>query len=307
METVLISGGTGMIGSEIAQALLGKGYRVIILTRKLPHKNTLNENLAYALWNLREKTIDEEAIKSTDHILHLAGEGIADKRWTAKRKQQIVESRVKSGELLVEALKTIPHKVRTFTSAAATGWYGPDPVIPNPSPFIETSHSSDDFLGQTCRAWEASVQPVQALGIKLTIFRQGIVLSNKGGAMKRFKLPVRFGLATILGTGRQVISWIHIDDLVRLYINSIEKKSFSGIYNAVSPQPVSNKNFMLTLARKIKGRFFIPIYIPAFLLKLIYGELSIEVLKSVTVSSQKLKDAGFTFQYPSIDSALGSA
>ncbi len=304
MATITITGGTGMIGTVLTQALLARKHRVIILTREGEKKKAETEGLSYAEWNMASRKIDERAIKQADYIVHLAGANVAGKRWTRKRKQEIVDSRVKSGELIVHSLRNIPNNVKAVISASAIGWYGPDPVVPNPDPFREDAPASDDFLGRTCLAWEKSLEPAKALGKRLVYLRTGIVLGKEGGALQEFRRPLKFGFATILGSGKQVISWVHIDDLVRLYIAAIEKDEMTGAYNAVAPMPVSNKDLVLQLARKKKGRFFIPIYVPAFALKLVLGEMSVEVLKSATVSCAKLHVEGFTFLYPSLDAAL---
>lgn len=300
METVLITGGTGLVGEALGQALLHKGYSVIILSRQ---SIDTAPGLSYARWNVEQQTIDKRAIEMADYIIHLAGAGVAERRWTKKRKQEIVNSRVNSGRLITESLRTIPNKVKTVVSASAIGWYGPDPAIPNSKPFAETDACHNDFLGIACKQWEESIEPVTQSGKRLVKFRTGIVLSNKGGALREFKKPLRFGIATVLGRGRQVISWIHIDDLVQLYISAIENPEINGVYNAVAPAPVSNKELTLQLAKSRK-RFFIPIHIPSFLLKLFLGEMSAEVLKSCTVSSKKIEDAGYQFLFPSVQSAL---
>jgi uncharacterized protein (TIGR01777 family) len=304
METVLITGGTGMIGKALTTALLEKNYYVIILSRNAANGQRTTNNLSYAQWNINEQAIDKEAIAKADYIIHLAGAGVADKRWTKKRKQEIIDSRVKSSELLVKALQENTNKVKAIISSSAIGWYGPDPKVPNPHPFTEDDPANDGFLGTTCLQWEKSIEPVLKLNKRLVKLRIGIVLSNEGGAFKEFKKPVRFGVAAILGSGKQIISWIHIDDLVRLFIAAIENEKMNGSYNAVAPHPVSNKDLTIQLARIKKGKFFIPVQVPSFVLKLVLGELSIEVLKSATVSCGKIHDAGFTFQYPSIDAAL---
>lgn len=305
MQTVLITGGTGLIGKALTKLLISKGYQVIILSRNAG-KHTSTGNIRYAAWNIDDQTVDLEAIRQADYIVHLAGAGVADKRWTGKRKKEIVESRTRSSALLIKALKEIPNKVKAVVSASAIGWYGPDPVIPNPAPFVETDPANKDFLGETCRLWEESIHPVIGIGKRLVKFRTGIVLSDQGGALNEFKRPLRFGIAGIMSKGKQIISWIHIDDLCRMYVDAIENETLEGTYNAVAPRPASNKELVLQLARAIKGSFYIPLHIPAFILKLLLGDMSIEVLKSTTVSPHKIRKAGFNFLYPSIEAAIAA-
>lgn len=301
MKTVLITGGSGLVGTALRHALLTKGYKVIILTRNAAGKKS-TDVLSYAEWNVEEQQIDKSAIAGADYIIHLAGAGVADKRWTKKRKKEIVNSRIDSSKLIVDNLRLVPNKVKAIISASAIGWYGADPAIPNPHPFIESDPADNEFLGDTCKKWEASIDAVEQIGKRLVKLRTGIVLSNKGGALKEFKKPLGFGMAAILGNGKQVISWIHIDDLVEMYIAAIENETIRGVYNAVAPNPVSNKEFILHLARK--NKFFIPIHVPSFLLKIVLGEMSIEVLKSATVSCNKIQAVGFVFHHPTLQVAL---
>lgn len=304
MYTVLITGGTGLVGRALAKQFAEKGNQVIVLTRKMPAAAE-SSSITYALWNVNSNTIDNAAIAKADYIIHLAGAGVMDKRWTASYKKEIQESRIKSSALLAASLKNHPHKVKAFISSSAIGWYGADSTL-HKKTFTETDAPAADFLGETCRLWEQSTIPVKDAGIRLVHLRTGIVLSNEGGALAEFKKPIRFGVAGILGNGKQIISWVHVDDLCRMYIAAIEKEEMHGAYNAVAPAPVSNKEFTLALAKKMKGKFFIPAYVPSFLLKLALGESSEEVLKSTTVSCQKIKDSGFTFLYPSIEAALAN-
>ena len=303
METVLITGGTGLIGKALTQALIERGFNVIILTRHPNDKQkTKNDKLSFAAWDVNKQTLDKEAFAKADYIIHLAGASVAEKRWTAKRKQEIVSSRVESGELIVESLKKIPSKVKTVISATAIGWYGPDKN--DEKEFTEDDPSSNDFLGQTCKQWEAAIEPASFLGKRLVKLRIGIVLSNEGAAYVEFKKPLKFGLATILGNGKQIVSWIHIDDLIRAILFAMEDEKMEGVYNAVAPHSVSNKELVLEIARKERGKSYIPVHVPSFALKIRLGEMSVEVLKSATVSSEKIQQAGFIFQYPDLASAI---
>lgn len=306
MPTVLITGGTGLIGTALTNYLLARNYTVIIMSRSVKNQPfTLKQNAVnFAGWDTDTQTIDTAALAEADYIIHLAGAGVAEKRWTVKRKKEIQGSRIKSGQLLSKSLKEIPNKIKAVVCASAIGWYGPDPGIPNSNPFTEDAKADSAFLGETCRLWEQSVEPVKDLNIPLIKLRIGIVLSNDGGALKEFKKPIRFGVAGILGSGKQMISWIHIDDLCRMMEFALLHEKIEAVYNAVSPNPVSNKTLTISLAKKIKGRFFSPVYIPAFILKIMLGEMSVEVLKSATVSCKKIQDAGFIFLYPSVDAAL---
>jgi uncharacterized protein (TIGR01777 family) len=316
MATVLITGGTGLIGKTLGHALLEKGYCVIVLTRNPEKQIASSPGLSYAKWDIVNKAIDPDVIAKADHIIHLAGAGVADKRWTKKRKQEIVSSRVESCKLIVDSLKVIPNKVKAVISSSAIGWY----LTPGPSPSFgfapdklgegggfrkleETDPAANDFLGITCKQWEESIEPVTQLGKRLVKLRTGIVLSKEGGALKEFIKPLRFGIAAILGSGKQIISWIHINDLVRMFIAAIENENMSGVYNAVAPNPVSNKELTLQLA-KSRHKFFIPVHVPSFLLKIVLGEMSIEVLKSASVSCEKILDTSFKFHFPDIHTAL---
>ena len=308
MATILITGGTGLVGRALCKALQERGYDIIILTRKIRpiiHNQQPADRIRYAEWNVDAQIIDKDAIAKADYILHLAGAGVAEKRWTKKRKKEIIDSRVKSGQLIVESLRNIPNKVKAIIAASAIGWYGADPVVPNPNNFTEDAPADKEFLGDTCHQWEQSIEPVAQLNKRLVKLRIGIVLSKEGGALKEFIKPLKFGVAAILGNGKQMISWIHIDDLVSMFITSIEHENISGVYNAVAPAPVSNKELTLQLA-KSRMKFYFPIYVPSFILKLMLGEMSIEILKSATISCSKILREGFRFKYPVIAGALAA-
>ncbi len=300
MSTILITGGTGLIGTAITKHLISNLHEVIVLTRT--PKQSHQTGITYANWNVEEQTIDIAAVQRADYIIHLAGANVAEKRWTETRKKEILQSRTQSSALLVKALKDNSHKVQAVISASAIGWYGPD--TKTSKPFTEITPSFDDYLARTCKAWEESLDDIQKLNIRLVKLRTGIVLAKEGGAMAEFMKPLKAGFATIMSTGKQVISWIHIQDLVRIYEYAMLHGEMNGIYNAVAPQPISNKELVIKLAEKMRGKMFMTINVPAIGLKIALGEMSIEVLKSTTVSANKIKDAGFKFYYPSITSAL---
>jgi len=301
MQTILITGGTGLVGKTLSKYLLNKGYAVIILTRNIPAATTV-EGLSYATWNVKKQTLDVAALQKADYIIHLAGAGVVDKKWTAAYKREIVESRTHSSKLIIDNLKAHSHSVKAIISSSAIGWYGEDKQ--QGFAFTEEDPADDSFLGTTCKLWEESIEPATALGIRVCKLRTGIVLSNDGGALVEFKKPITMGVAGILGNGKQVVSWIHIDDLCRMFLFAIENTDMNGSYNAVAPGPVSNKELTLTLAKLMKGSFYVAMHVPEFVLKLMLGTRSTEVLKSTTVSCTKIKNEGFTFLYPGIDAAL---
>jgi uncharacterized protein len=298
METVIITGGTGLIGTALTKLLVSKGYNVIIMSRR---KHASIGNVSYAFWDLENSYIDPAAVKRADHIIHLAGAGVADKRWTEKRKKEIADSRINGCELIVKALTEIDNKVQTVVSASAMGWYGPDKK--GGRPFVETDPPFDDFLGSTCKLWEASMQPVTGLGKRLVCLRTAIVFSRKGGAFKEFLKPFKAGIAAILGSGRQVVTWIHIDDLCRMYLAAVEDHQLHGAYNAAAPEIITNKQLLLKIG-KTRKRPYIPVHVPEFVLKLVLGEMSIEVLKSATMDDSKIRKTGFNFIFPTTDAAL---
>lgn len=290
-----------MIGTALSNALIDKGHDVIILTRDAAGREG-KPGVRYAAWDVEKQTIDTAAVQEADYIIHLAGANVAEKRWTEKRKQEIVDSRVQSGQLLAKTLQENENKVQAVISASAIGWYGVDLSVPNLRPFVEKDDSAPDFLGDTCVQWEQSLAPLIEMGKRVVWLRTGIVLSNEGGAYPAFKKPTKLGVAAILGDGKQIVSWIHINDLVQLYIAAMENESWRGAYNAVAPQPVSNQQLIEAIAKE-KGTA-LKLHVPEILLKIALGEMSIEVLKSTTVSCAKAETEGYGFQFKNIEAAV---
>lgn len=303
MSTILITGGTGLLGTALTNLLTKKGHKVIVVSRTKKASN--HPNITYLVWDVEAQTIDSKALSATDYIVHLAGAGVAEKKWTNDRKKEIVDSRTQSSALLVNSLLQMSNPVKAVISASAIGYYGDDEKLPSKKKaFTEEMPPDKAFLGETCRLWEESIEPVQKAGKRLLKFRIGIVLSNDGGALPEFKKPIKFGIAGVLGSGEQMVSWIHIEDLCALFLFAIENESMQGVYNAVAPAPIRNKDLTLELAKRMKGKFFVHVHVPAFLLKAMLGQMSIEVLKSATVSCEKLINTGFSFKYSNIHSAL---
>jgi uncharacterized protein (TIGR01777 family) len=300
MATVLITGGTGLVGKRLTEMLIERNYHIIILSRKAI-KNT--SSVSYAYWNIEKQEIDIDAIQKADYIVHLSGAGIADKRWTLKRKQEIKDSRIKSAALLVKILKERDNKVQAVISASAVGWYGADTAQSIQYGFVEEDEPNKSFLGETCKLWEESIQSVAAQQKRLVILRTGIVLSRTGGALKEFMKALKFRYAPVLGNGKQIISWIHIDDICSLYIKAIEDATMKGIYNAVA-NVVTNEQLMVRLAQKKYHGRFIKLFIPPFIIKCLKGEVGNEVLKSTTVNNNKIKATGYVFSYSTIGKAL---
>lgn len=287
-----------MVGTALSQLLTEKGYRVIVLTRNPSALKSPHKNLSYARWDIKKKEIDIRAIQEADHIIHLAGAGVMDKKWDSTYKKEIVDSRVESAKLIAGSLQKNDNKVKAVISASAIGWYSPGNNL-----HTEDEPADPEFLGETCRIWEESIAPVKQLGKRLVTFRIGIVLSKKGGALVEFIKPLKFRIAAILGNGKQVISWIHIDDLCKMFLHAIENNNIAGVYNAVAPTPVTNKEMTLTLAKKLRGKFYLPVYVPSFILKIMMGGRSTEILKSANVSCQKILHTGFTFGFEKMEHA----
>lgn len=295
--TIGITGGTGFIGRHLTALLVSKGYEVVVFTRS--RKKPLIK-VSYAHWNPGKGSCDIAALGKIDAMVNLAGAGIADKTWTAKRKQEITESRVNATAFLVSQLKAHAPNCKTFISASAIGFYGPDKAWN--IPFTEDAQPANDFLGDTCRLWEETAQEATAFA-RTVILRFGIVLGKESGALPKFLQPISFGIKPIPGNGAQMVSWIAVRDLARLIFFAIDQEQVSGIYNAVSPNPVSMHRLMEVIAL-VKGGTKIPVHIPSVLLKMVLGEMSGEILKSCTASAEKTLSTGFTFNYPGIDEAV---
>ena len=296
MATVLITGGTGLVGKALSRRLQERGFEVSVLSRT----KQLSEQVPFYTWDISKGEIDPEAIATADYIIHLSGVNIGEKRWSRKRKQEILESRINSGQLIYEEVRKQDKKLRAFISASAIGYYG---SATSPEIFNELDPPGEDFLGLTCRAWEQVADRFQDAGIRTVKIRTGVVLTNQGGVFSKMLIPIKIGFGAALGNGKQYFPWIHMDDLCGIYIRAIEEARMIGAYNAVAPEHLTNIEFTQTLAQALNRTLWAP-DIPAFVLKLVFGKMSEILLQGSRVSSDNIQTAGYKFQYPGIQGAL---
>jgi len=290
MKNILITGGSGLVGRRITAQLERKGYQVGWLSRSAQART-------HFLWDVAQQTIDSQAMEWADAVIHLAGEGVAEKRWTAVRKKSILDSRTHSTQLLHTAIQQAEKKPLAFISASAIGFYG---FQTGATLVEESSPAGTDFLADVVVAWEQEVKKIEALAVRCVLLRIGIVLDAKGGALgEMLKPPV----AAPLGSGDQWMSWIHVEDLARLFVFALEKTTLQGIYNAVGPNPATNQQ-LTKEAAAAKGKPYVGIGVPGFALKLVLGKMAAMVLGCNRVSSQKIQKAGFVFEFPELGAAL---
>ena len=296
MSTVLISGGTGLVGQRLSAVLAGKGYEVMLLSRK--HASTFTYS-TYK-WNPEEQEIAHDAISRADYVVHLAGINISEKRWTISRKREIVESRVKSGQLLMNSIRKNNKKIKAFISASAVGYYGAET---SDKIFNETDYPASDFLGTTCDTWEKASRKITEQGIRSVILRIGVVLAPAGGALPKMVAPIKYGVGSPFGDGKQYIPWIHMDDLIGILVKSMEDEKMKGAYNAVAPESTNNESFTKLAAEILKKPFFMP-NVPSSILRLVLGEMAVIILKGSRVSAEKIIKSGYKFIYPELKTAL---
>jgi uncharacterized protein (TIGR01777 family) len=295
MAVVLITGGTGLVGKALTEKLLSENHEVRILSRNPSQRSRVKS----FYWSVEKNDIDEKAFEGIDHIVHLAGTGIADERWTKARKKEIIESRTKSMKLLASMVKKKDICLKSFVGASAIGYYG---MNTTEKIYMETDYGGNDFLSDVCLQWENAYSKVKPFTSKICIIRTAVVLSRHGGALKKLIPLFKSGFGSALGSGKQYMPWIHINDLVSIYMNALFAKDYIGTYNAVSSEHVTNRYFSEKLARKLSRPFFMPA-IPGFALKVILGQMADILLTGSRVSNQKLLDTGFRFEFVSLQSA----
>jgi uncharacterized protein (TIGR01777 family) len=295
MKTILIAGGTGLVGQLLAQTLKDEGYKIRLISRSKP----VNSVFPTFLWNVEKGVADGNAFKEVDIVINLAGSGVADKLWTERRKKEITESRVKSNQLLAYCFKNY-HRPALYISAGAIGFYGhrEDEIL------TEEYAAGDDFLSKSCTAWENAVFETADHDTRLILFRIGIVLSPRGGALHKMLLPWKMGISTSFNPGNQWYSWIHEEDLVRLFVFGIQNEQIEGIYNAVSPNPEKMYDFAKAMKAQSKLPWRMVWSIPFTLLTAAMGEMSTVLTNSARVSSEKIIRAGFQFTFKKMDEAL---
>jgi uncharacterized protein (TIGR01777 family) len=288
---IVITGGTGLVGTALSRLLKEEGHEVFHISRGK------DSDYPSYQWDLDKGYLDPEALENKDVLVHLAGAGVADSRWTARRKQVILNSRTQSAALLVQRLQKAKQPPAVLLSASAVGFYGGDTAE---RLCREDDAPGNDFLAKVCVAWEEAILPAQNIVERLAILRIGVVLSKDGGALPKLLQPP---VAAPLGSGAQYMSTIHIEDLARMFLHAMITPEVKGVYNAVGPEPLSNRDFS-KLAAQVAGKPYVPLPVPAFGLKLLLGEMSQVVLGGNKVSAEKIRGTGFEFQYPQVAKAL---
>lgn len=296
-KNVLISGGSGFIGKYLTNLLIEKGFTVSILSRS---ERQSTADVFYYKWDVDNGYIDENAVLNADCIVHLAGEGIADKRWTPKRKEAIVKSREQSIRLIHDVLKLHNKKLDAFVSASGIGIYG---AINGSEICTEITPTVNDFLGTTCQKWEAAADTISNLDIRVVKIRTGLVLGKEEGFLKKLTPIFKLQLGSALGSGQQYMPWIHINDLGAIYLKALSDTHLEGDYNAVINDDTTNAVFSKTLANIYGYSLWLP-NVPAFLMKMALGEMAQIILKGRRVSSEKIEKTGFKFQFPTLEKAL---
>jgi uncharacterized protein len=295
-SSVLITGGGGLIGRYLTSALLSEGYKVSHLSR---NANQFGKVRVYR-WNPGQNILDPAIFESVDYVIHLAGANIGEKRWTKIRKDEIVRSRVNSAKLIYKIVSENETRLKAFISASATGYYG---SVTSEHIFSEQDVAGNDFLGTTCLKWEEAADLFQNSGIRTVKIRTAVVLEKRDSALSKLMLPAKFGFLVRTGNGRQYMPWIHINDLIRIYLKALEDQKITGAYNAVSPYHVTHNEFVITLS-KVMNKPVLPVPVPSSILRLALGEMSDIVLKGSRVSSEKLIATGFKFRFNNLSDAL---
>ncbi|WP_153392870.1 TIGR01777 family oxidoreductase [Chryseobacterium vaccae] len=293
-EIVLITGAGGMVAQELSKKI-GKEFEVRFLTRKKKHEHEFK-------WDIRKRMIDGAALDGVSHIIHLAGANISEKRWTKERKEELISSRVDSAELLLKTIRDKKMKLKSFISASGINFYGTETTE---NIYTEDDMPGNDFLSEVVVLWERAADNFreQILAERVIKIRTAVVLSEKDGALKKMVPTIKYGIGSALGSGKQYMPWIHIDDLCSIYETALKNSEINGAYNAVAPEHTTNENLTKEIAGVLKKPLFMP-NVPSFVLKLMFGELADALLKGSRASSQKIQSTGFRFRFPDLKKAL---
>jgi uncharacterized protein (TIGR01777 family) len=296
MAKVLISGGSGLLGKAISEILLKNNDEVVWLSREEGQYNSIKKYK----WDVEAKFIDERAFENVEHIIHLAGAGIADKKWSEDYKKEIINSRINSSALIYEYIKKLNIPIKSFVGASAVGFYG---ARSGEELINETEKPINDFLSNTCVAWEHSYNPFKELGIRTPIIRIGVILSKNGGAYKKMVTPFKYNLGCSIGSGKQYFPWIHINDVANIFVYALKHEALKETYNAVGSEHVNMNVFSKQLAKSIHRFTFLP-NVPTFILKLVLGESHLMITEGLKISNQKINDTGFKFEFEKLSDAL---
>lgn len=294
METVLITGGSGTIGMQLSDQLADLGYIVTHLSRSVKG----SEEYMTFRWDLESNYIEANALQNVDHIIHLAGENVGAGRWTNQRKKKILSSRIDTAILLLNSLKG--RRLKSFISASGISYYGSKTTT---SIYKESDAAGTDFLAEVSVGWENAADRFTPFADRVVILRTGVVLSPEGGALSKMVTPIKWGIGSPLGSGNQYMPWLHLDDICGMYIKAVQDNSFNGIYNAVASEHVTNSELTKKIARVLGKKMWAP-NVPTFILRLLFGEMSIIILEGSRIDNQKIKDAGYTFKYDQVEDAL---
>lgn len=290
---ILITGGSGLVGTRLTEILLEKGYNVSHLSRK----QDLTHKVKKYRWDPSNNFIDLSSLQNVDHIIHLAGAGVADKRWTNERKAEILNSRIDSTKVLFETLSMNGQNVKSVISASAIGYYG---FSSSKKIFEEKDKPSNDFLANVTKLWEDEVDKINQLNIRTVKLRIGVVLTNKGGALPKIVMPIKLFVGSSLGSGEQIVSWIDLDDLCNMFVYAIENSNMNGAYNAVAPNPISYSE-LTEIIGKVLNRPIWPISVPRFLLKIAVGEMEVVVSESCNVRNKRIaEETDFKYRFTNV-------
>ncbi|GGH53451.1 NAD-dependent epimerase [Dyadobacter endophyticus] len=296
-KKVLITGGSGLIGRRLTQMLLDKGYEIALLSRK---KRNIPSVQVFE-WDIQKGYIEEGALDNLHFLVHLAGTNVGEGRWTEERKKSILESRTESIRLIARKLAEKQIKPAAFTSASGISYYGQDT---GDRKNTETTPAGSDFLSHVSIEWEKAADEIAALNVRTVKLRTGIVISKDGGAIPKMALPARFGLGAPLGSGKQWLSWIHLDDMCRMYMEALENESWQGAYNAVAAPPVTNDGLTKAICKVLHRPQWLP-NVPSFALKLVFGEMAAVILGGSYVVNERIeRETGFHYQYGELEDAL---